>query len=802
MTSGGVPRLQTLGRLTLLRADGTEDRELTTRKRKLVLLTALALSQRPWTRDALLDLFWGEQAEERARHSLSDALSHLRRVLGPDAITMRRSEVALGDAFELEIDVTDMQSFARERRWDQVVAVYNGQFLSGVHVGGSPRLEQWIDTERLRLDGIFAAGAKEECARLQRDGAFDSCATLAARWLEIAPTSPHAALFRIRAIAADRSPESDQRAIEEFARIERRLAAEYGVRPDRTVVEVADSIAARIRERQAPTLDVQTESASIAIAESSTAQSATVAPTAPAALQPTTDRDADAIATPFAPDVSVSPGESASDRTQTALRESAARAVPRRHPFAARAIAMLSMAAVPAILMLRSRISSAPPSASQPAERPLTDSPQALALFQRGVASYERDGNSQQAILLLDSAIALDSTFAMAYRRLASILANGVDSRDRTVTLLTKAVKHSDRLPTEERLMTLGSYHTLVTGNYGEAASAYRALLELSPNHARAWSSLGVVYDYLGDRRRAVDAYERGLRLNPKRATIWMNLVDGRYALGDSGGAWRALDSLALTFPGHPGLFMRTAALAHAEDDRDRVESQLRSLIASSPGDAYHRSVGEMLLAKALWSWGRVEEGDAARRRSVALDRQRKANESAPVGELDLAMSAAWLRRDTTEAISRITAALRRTPIVSLPSQDRPYLALVMALASSGDRGGARSALEAYVRESDSVVRRLQMPQEHQARGLLALRERRTRDAITELRRVPDATCTVCGLPELGLAYEQLGRPDSAQLTYRRYLSLHSERRLDMTDAFHGARIREAVQLTPADGKR
>lgn len=801
MTLGATPRLQTLGRLTLLRADGTEDRELATRKRKLVLLALLALSRRPWPRDALVDLFWGEQTEERARHSLSDALSHLRRALGPDAITLRRSEVELGDGFALELDAVAVQAAARDQRWVQVVELYGGPFLSGVHAGGSPRLEQWIDTERLRLDGIFATAAKAECDRLQRAEEYDRCASLAARWLEIAPTSPHAALFRIRGIAADRSPESDQRALDEFARIERRLTTEYGARPDRTVLAVAEEIALRLQERQAPAPGTvlgggaTQESPTPGTAPPVPATQATVSAVTPVPV--TTTPAAPPVAVPVSPPVAA-PVAIPVTTSFSATREPASAPAVRKVIWPTPSIITLAVAAITALILMRpGRAADAERTARNAASIALTDSPRALALYQEATVAFERDGNSQRAVLLLDSAIALDSTFAMAYRRLGGILSNGVDSRRRTIALLTMATRHAERLPPQERLLTLGSFHTLVSGDYGKAASAYRALLDLSPNDARAWSSLGVVYDYLGDRRRAVEAYGRSLRLNPKRATTWMNVIDGRYALGDSAGAWRALDSLALVFPGHPGLFMRTAALAHAEGDRERVVAELRSLIASSPDNAYHRSTGEMLLAKALWSWGRVDEGDAARRRSVVLDRQRNARESALVGELDLAMASAWLRGDTVQALSRVRTALRDTPMESLPAQDRPHLALTIALASGGDRRGARLALDAHLRDSDSLSRRDKMSLEHQARGMLALSERRPRDAVEEFKQVADALCTVCGLPELGLAYGQLGWRDSAQLVYERYLALHSERRLDMTDAFHGVRIRAAVVLKP-----
>ncbi|MEN9818162.1 MAG: hypothetical protein RLZ32_2042, partial [Gemmatimonadota bacterium] len=88
-------RLRTLGSLQLTAPDGSREPSLATRRRKLALLTLLAVRGRPLSRDRLVNLFWGDHPEERARHSLSDALSHLRRVLGPDAITARQAEVGL-----------------------------------------------------------------------------------------------------------------------------------------------------------------------------------------------------------------------------------------------------------------------------------------------------------------------------------------------------------------------------------------------------------------------------------------------------------------------------------------------------------------------------------------------------------------------------------------------------------------------------------------------------------------------------------------------------------------------------------
>ena len=97
-------RLITLGRLALSAPDGVEDASLTTRRRKLALLAVLALTKRPLPRDVLVEMFWGDQEEARARHSLSDALSHLRRVLGREALSTRSTEIVLTEDVRLTVD--------------------------------------------------------------------------------------------------------------------------------------------------------------------------------------------------------------------------------------------------------------------------------------------------------------------------------------------------------------------------------------------------------------------------------------------------------------------------------------------------------------------------------------------------------------------------------------------------------------------------------------------------------------------------------------------------------------------------
>src|SRR6185312_7805058 len=109
---GGAVRLVTLGRLALLQPSG-EELPLLGHKRKLALLAVLALSPAAVSREELMAMFWADDKDERSRrHSLSNALSFLRRLLGSDSIATHRAEVTLApDA--VEVDAVALLSAAR-----------------------------------------------------------------------------------------------------------------------------------------------------------------------------------------------------------------------------------------------------------------------------------------------------------------------------------------------------------------------------------------------------------------------------------------------------------------------------------------------------------------------------------------------------------------------------------------------------------------------------------------------------------------------------------------------------------------
>ena len=177
-------RLVTLGSLALLSPEGAEDASLATRRLKLALLVVLAVSHRPLSRDYLIGMFWGDQEEERARHSLSDALSHLRRALGREAITVRQAAVALSDEARLTVDAVEFSEAVTGKEFERAIALYDGPFLDGVFVAGSRQFDEWVDRERTRLTALFVRACETQCAALARARRWEECAAgrSAPRW--------------------------------------------------------------------------------------------------------------------------------------------------------------------------------------------------------------------------------------------------------------------------------------------------------------------------------------------------------------------------------------------------------------------------------------------------------------------------------------------------------------------------------------------------------------------------------------------------------------------------------------------
>ena len=240
--SGASYRLITLGGLLLLNQDGQPQTSLG--PRNLTLLAYLALATKPLTRDHVAELFWGDRDEDRARHSMREALSKLRQLLGADSIARRSDRVMLDPSVPLSVDARQLVAASSSGDARAVVALYGGPFLDGIHTGGARSLEDWCDAERSMYEARFTAACAIECARLRGESPRE-CAELARRWLQAAPLDPKAAIELLRALASPDTPDALRLATREYHSISERLANDFELAPHPSVAKVADAIAHR-----------------------------------------------------------------------------------------------------------------------------------------------------------------------------------------------------------------------------------------------------------------------------------------------------------------------------------------------------------------------------------------------------------------------------------------------------------------------------------------------------------------------------------------------------------------------------
>ncbi len=110
---------------------------------------------------------------------------------------------------------------------------------------------------------------------------------------------------------------------------------------------------------------------------------------------------------------------------------------------------------------------------SPPMEAVTTSSLPALQKYSQAIRASER-GEYEQAQSLLQEAIAIDSGFAMAWRKLGVSYSNQ-GNMEAAKEPLTRAFRFRDRLPDRERYMAIGSYYNAVGLDNDKAAAAWRA---------------------------------------------------------------------------------------------------------------------------------------------------------------------------------------------------------------------------------------------------------------------------------------------------------------------------------------
>ncbi|MEE9132321.1 MAG: tetratricopeptide repeat protein [Gemmatimonadota bacterium] len=418
----------------------------------------------------------------------------------------------------------------------------------------------------------------------------------------------------------------------------------------------------------------------------------------------------------------------------------------------------------------------------EPLEQATTADLEALRLYSQALQADIR-GDTEREVALLEEAVALDTAFAMAWRKLGVILGNRRQQRARSLEALTKAYEHRDRLTKRERYFATASYFQQGTNEPEKAIPAYENLIELDPEDQWALNNLAIAYEALRDYPRMEEFLERAIDADSADAALslsnlhWNLIVQGRWDEADG-----ALEKHRRLFPDDPAADANEAGALAARGEYEAARDVVESLRAEHTGSLFWRGRTSSRLARIAAAQGQLAEAEGHRADGEAVAVQR----GLPSEALDQAMDPVWydvrVREDMDHGAERLREALERYSWEEMPALDRPYGELVALTALSGQPDRARQVLAEFEQEVPAELR--SEPSYRRAVGAIALAEGAYEDAIDEFRRSDVGFCRLCPLPGLAESYDRAGQADSAIAVYERFVSMpiRGRSRLDSTE--------------------
>jgi eukaryotic-like serine/threonine-protein kinase len=418
--------------------------------------------------------------------------------------------------------------------------------------------------------------------------------------------------------------------------------------------------------------------------------------------------------------------------------------------------------------------------ADEPLEHVTTESFDALKKYTEAVRLANVDDN-EGAIALLEEATALDTSFAMAWRKLAAVLGNASGSTAKIIDATTRAFRHRDRLPELERQATIAYYHDNVDFDPEKRDAAYRAMLSIDPNNDIALNNLALAY-FVERRYAQSDSLStRCVKLGFAGTCMW-NLIGAQLGEGKASAADSTLEEWGKLTPADPSLGQGKYLLAARRGDYSSAEKYLQELQAAQNSSALWKEITNQDAAAMAGVQGKLALANEHYRAAAAAGEARGLPGEYLIQMASLAQLQIRHRNNAAAALAMLDSALAKHPLSSIEPMDRPYPALATAYALAGRADEAQR----LITESDRVIppgvqkgnffRLGAMAEIAAARGdnQAAIAGERAMRAIWG--------CPNCGLFEIAGAFAKLGKPDSARYYYEQWLA-HKGSYAVLTDA-------------------
>ena len=285
----------------------------------------------------------------------------------------------------------------------------------------------------------------------------------------------------------------------------------------------------------------------------------------------------------------------------------------------------------------------------------------------------KREGDFAASRTAAEEAIALDTGFAMAYRKLAVELSNRGIQGPRREALLQKAYDNMERLSETERYIMLGSYY--MSGpkpDDDKAIAALESLLELDSINVTALNNLASMYHGRMQYEKAAELARRAIAAQPTAAVFFNNRFHNLLHLGKVQEAEATIVQAGQNLPRNPQVPVLRSQLLFEQLKTDSAAAVLDSLTKARPNDVPTARAVAFSTASI-----RVINGHLADfLRHIATGRQlarQLGNPQATITAiLDTAYVASFYRNDQATAVRIIDRAAAHRVFDSLPPEQRP----------------------------------------------------------------------------------------------------------------------------------
>jgi tetratricopeptide (TPR) repeat protein/tRNA A-37 threonylcarbamoyl transferase component Bud32 len=437
-------------------------------------------------------------------------------------------------------------------------------------------------------------------------------------------------------------------------------------------------------------------------------------------------------------------------------------------------------------------------------DRVTTRSLDALRKYAQATIVFDQTFDYTQSIPLLREAVTIDSTFAMAWRRMASFY-NNMQRYDDARTASIQAFRYADRLSEVERQLTYAGYYT-----YGpqvdeeRAYAAYEAVLARDSLNAVALNNSANTLAKRGDHEKALRYYTRAAAQPGGSAIQFSNAVPAALRLA----RWDTADSLITEFtqrfPNNPVALRQPALVSAARGDFDRAEQIAREIEPRITGSRSGMIQQRGFMSNLALARGRVREG--LRLRTEMRERQQEAGTPALARlnlGLDSVVATAVVLEDFSGARSMLDRVLRRAPIDSVPYLDRDYGYYLTVAMLARDTGRAREFHAESRKAWESLGKLLDRPTwealDDAALMMTVGRYEEALSAVDRATRLPNDRQDFAQVRRF-LVLDRLQQVDSAIAAGERYLVSSEPFRFQHDAHFRGGMLQRLGEMYEAKG--